>query len=314
MSSALGGGDSPLVSIGMPVYNGERYLEAAVESVLAQTYPNWELVVSDNASTDATEGMLRAYAERDPRIRYYRNAANIGPVPNFNRVFELSHGRYFKWLGVDDTCEPTYLERCLEILGADPSTVIVSPWFDQIDQAGAFIQPQHYLLDLTAPTPHERMAALMRTNIGHELLYGLVRSEVMVRTRLMPPYNGSDRALLAEILLHGQLRMVPEVLWHSRDHPDRSFYVRRKVSHWEPKSASAARLTHLTIAIEMLRGIARAPLSNAERARCTAALARSVLGRSGRLLPIIAREVREVAAARLEAVTRPLNRAARRPD
>ena len=97
----------PTVSIGMPVYNGVPFLNEALDSILAQTYRDFELVISDNASTDETESICRAYAASDPRIRYYRQQENLGAMPNFNRVCELSRGQYFKWAACDDVCSPT---------------------------------------------------------------------------------------------------------------------------------------------------------------------------------------------------------------
>ena len=85
------------VSIGLPVYNGEKYLEQALISILSQTYTDFELIISDNASTDRTQAICREYAAKDPRIRYYCNEENLGAAPNHNRVFELASGEYFKW-------------------------------------------------------------------------------------------------------------------------------------------------------------------------------------------------------------------------
>src|ERR1051326_2036095 len=106
----------PRVSIGLPVYNGQQFLEEAINSLLAQTYSDFELIISDNASTDATEQICRAHAAADPRIRYYRNDKNRGPVWNLNRVFELARGELFKWAAHDDVCAPTLVERCVEVL------------------------------------------------------------------------------------------------------------------------------------------------------------------------------------------------------
>src|SRR5215471_14033382 len=99
------------VSLGLPVYNGQRYLAGAIQAILDQTFSDFELIICDNASTDETESICRDLAARDPRVRYHRNPANIGAAPNFNKTFELSTGEYFKWLAHDDLHEPTYLQR-----------------------------------------------------------------------------------------------------------------------------------------------------------------------------------------------------------
>jgi glycosyltransferase involved in cell wall biosynthesis len=104
------GRDKPRLSIGMPVFNGEKYLKEALDSILAQTYSDFELLISDNASTDRTEQICREYAAKDRRIRYYRNEKNIGAPKNFNRVFELSSGKYFRWATfTHPSAKPNYL-------------------------------------------------------------------------------------------------------------------------------------------------------------------------------------------------------------
>ena len=127
---------TPHVSVGMPVYNGERYIAQAIESILSQTFPDFELIICDNASTDATEGMCLEYAAEDPRVRYYRNDRNRGAAWNHNRVVELARGEYFRWQCHDDYCDATLLERCLAVLHGDPSVVLCYPQFVRVDEQG----------------------------------------------------------------------------------------------------------------------------------------------------------------------------------
>jgi len=110
----------PRVTVGLPVYNGERYLAEAIDSLLTQTFTDFELIICDNASTDRTEAIGREYAARDSRVRYCRNRVNIGLYPNFNLVRGMARGEFFKWLAHDDVCSPAYLERCVEALDAAP--------------------------------------------------------------------------------------------------------------------------------------------------------------------------------------------------
>ena len=116
----------PRVTIGMPVYNGAALVGAALESILAQTLTDFELIISDNASTDATAEVCRSYAAKDRRIRYYRNEKNLGAAPNFNRVVELATNGvpYFKWAAHDDVIAPTFLEKCARVLDAAPQSVV----------------------------------------------------------------------------------------------------------------------------------------------------------------------------------------------
>ena len=108
-------GPVPRVSVGLPVYNGERFLAQAIDSVLQQTHSDLELVISDNASTDRTEEICRSYTTQDSRVRYFRSSANIGACRNFSRVFELSRAPYFKWACYDDICVPGFLEKCVAV-------------------------------------------------------------------------------------------------------------------------------------------------------------------------------------------------------
>src|SRR5260370_42328257 len=111
----------PRVSIGMPGYNGAKYVRRSVQSVLAQDYEDFELLISDNASTDETESICRELAERDGRIRYFRNERNVGASQNFNKVFRLASGTFFKWAAPDDGCHPTMLLRRVAVLERSPA-------------------------------------------------------------------------------------------------------------------------------------------------------------------------------------------------
>jgi len=282
--------DRPRLSIGLPVFNGERFLAAAIGSVLDGSFTDWELIISDNASTDGTEAIGRGFAAQDGRIHYLRNATNVGPLPNFNQVFRASRGEYFKWLAYDDLCGPDLLSRCVEVLDRDPTIVLCSGRFVEIDEHGRSIGEQPYRLDLASTRPHVRLGQLMRTAMGHAILFGVIRASVLRRTRLLATYHGSDRALLAELTLNGRLWEIPEMLWSSRDHPDRSPYVRTTLAGWDP-GPGRGMPTHLVIAANMARIIAAAPLSRAERARCAGELIASLAGRSRDLGPVLAREL-----------------------
>src|SRR5215510_12797807 len=114
---------TPRISIGLPVYNGEKFLREALDSLLTQTFEDFELILSDNASTDETPAICRVYAAADKRVRYVRNAANIGVYRNFNRVFQLASGKYFKWAAADDVCQRDLLAKCLRVLETDSDVV-----------------------------------------------------------------------------------------------------------------------------------------------------------------------------------------------
>src|SRR5437660_501594 len=105
--------DQPLVTIGLAVFEEECYLRGTLESLVAQDYANFRLIISDNASTDGTEGICREFEDRDPRIQYFRSASNVGAIANFNRTFELARGKYFMWAGAHDLWEPTFISTAV---------------------------------------------------------------------------------------------------------------------------------------------------------------------------------------------------------
>src|SRR3981081_3468078 len=114
----------PVVSIGMPVYNGEGFVRQALESILIQDYLNFELIISDNASTDATSKICGG-TPTGTRVRYVRNETNLGASPNHKRVFEMGTGDYLKWAAHDDECLPTFLSRCMSVFGEAPQSVVL---------------------------------------------------------------------------------------------------------------------------------------------------------------------------------------------
>src|SRR5437867_8743488 len=136
----MGSNYTPRVNIGMPVYNGERFLEEAIDSMLNQSFKDFELIISDNASTDRTQEICRAYLARDRRIRYFQNQTNLGATANFNRVFELSSGEYFKLANADDLSAPDLLAKCVAVLDAHPEVVLCYPKTTIIDENGDMIR------------------------------------------------------------------------------------------------------------------------------------------------------------------------------
>jgi glycosyltransferase involved in cell wall biosynthesis len=150
------------VSIGMPVFNGADFIRCSVQSILAQDYQDFELIIADNASTDETESICRELAERDPRIRYYRNDVNLGAARNYNKVFELARGEYFKWAAHDDECHPAMLRRCVEVLDRSPASVaMVYPLAELIDGQGKTLVAPLDRIESRDPRPHRRLARLL---------------------------------------------------------------------------------------------------------------------------------------------------------
>ena len=209
---------SPLVSIGMPVYNGDRYLRLALDSLLAQDYDNFELIISDNASTDKTPEICREYAARDSRIRYYRNPTNLGSSKNFNLVFELSAGEYFMWAAHDDLWDKSYVRKCAEKLQKHPNAVLCSSEVKFINEEGRQFLRVLYNKDLntTGLSVRERVRRLIGTINWYESIYGIIRPEALRKTNLFSDRYGADVVILMELMLLGEFAKVTEPLFDYR--------------------------------------------------------------------------------------------------
>jgi glycosyltransferase involved in cell wall biosynthesis len=265
----------PRVSIGMPVYNGDRFLEEALDSILAQTFKDFELIISDNGSTDRTHEICRAYATKDQRIRYYRNEQNLGGAWNFNRVFKLSTGEYFRWACHDDVCAPELLEQCVEILDCKSSVVLCYPKTIIIDEHGKQIKNYPDDLNLCFPTPHERFKHFhnrYRHGGWCNPLFGVMRASILKLTPLLGSYPSSDRILLAELALLGEYYEVPESLFFRRDHPQTTLRAYRtfkeRMAWYDSAKKGQLHLSKWKCFFEYLATIRRVQMSWSEKVRC----------------------------------------------
>jgi len=214
--------NKPRVSIGMPVYNGEKYLREAVDSILNQTFSDFELIISDNGSTDRTEEICRTYVARDPRIRYYRNEENRGAAWNFNRVFKLSKGEYFKWVAADDVCAPEFISKCVEALESDSSAVLAYTKVLVIDEKSkpltedARVNTSHMQVD--SLKPDKRFSSLLCYSHSCDPVFGVIRNEIFKKTSRLGNFVSSDRVLLAQLSLFGRFIEIPQALFFRRYH------------------------------------------------------------------------------------------------
>lgn len=209
----------------MPVRNGQRFIREALDSLLGQSFEDFEIVISDNASTDRTETICREYASRDPRVRYHRNHRDIGPAPNYNATFDRSRGQYFKWSAHDDVLEKQYLEKCVSALDADDSAVLTYPRTRIIDESGNEIEDYDYKLATDSPDPVRRFAELVLVNHRRHRaveIFGLMRSAALHKTPLQGSYARGDSVLLVRLALLGRFVEVPERLFLSRCHASQS--------------------------------------------------------------------------------------------
>lgn len=266
----------PRVSVGLPIYNGEQHGANAISSLLAQTYEDLELVISDNGSTDATESICREFAARDPRVRYYRSEENHGAAWNFNRVFALAHGKYFKWAAHDDMHDERYVQACVSVLDENPDVAFAFPRTRVIDGDGKEIGTTQHHLHSDSTDPVVRFAELSRLDYSCEFMFGLTRSAILRSTQLIAGYADSDRVLLAEIGLHGRYVEVPEYLFLHRQHPMRAtrhFKSRQTRSVlMNPALAGKAPFAYTRELFGFAAAVRRAPIKPAQRLRCHARL------------------------------------------
>lgn len=264
----------PRVSVGMPVFNGERYVKAALDAVLAQTFRDFELIISDNASTDATGEICREYAARDSRIRYSRNDENIGSARNGNRTIQLATAKYFKSAHHDDLCAPEFLARCVEVLEQHPATILCYPQTRVIDERGDFVSDPADGLDLRAPDPVERYRAFHRRFRGGNWwinpMFGVMRTEAIRKTRLEGSYCASDVVLLSELALLGQFYELPERLLYRRRHPEGSGYLDpwEKAVFVDPVNKGRILLPRWKLIFELARALQSSDLSFNDKLRC----------------------------------------------
>ena len=261
----------PMVSIGLPVYNGEAYLRQALDSILAQTFGEFELIISDNASNDRTEMICREYAAIDTRIRYHRQTRNRGVTWNFRQVVLLSSGKYFLWTSHDDLLAPSYVDRCVALLEHNPSVVLCYSDPVNIDEAGARFEPGCPLkADLARP--HQRFRELIGLSHNCVALFGMIRADVLKKTSIHGDFSDGDRCVLVELALLGDFHQIPEYLFFHREHSGR-------FTHKHPSRQELTRLAnpdqfarlvfpHFRILKEYAVSVRHAPLSGAERFRC----------------------------------------------
>lgn len=227
--------ECPRVSIGLPVYNGERFLSEVLSNFLGQTFSDLEIVVCDNASTDGTERICREFAQSDARVRYYRNQENLGANPNFNKAFYLSKSPLFKWAAHDDIYDRTYLESCVGILDANPDVVLAHSATSFIDETGTTFpydnltscyvdpytgvhqRPDHPSIGNSVHPAERFWQVLARARWGSHM-FGLMRREALGQTQLLLNFAGSDRAMLAELALLGRFQSSPDILFKKRFH------------------------------------------------------------------------------------------------
>lgn len=278
-----GTGETPLVSVGLPVYNGEAFLEDAIESILGQTLDDFELIISDNASTDRTPEICQRYAASDPRIRYFRQPENLGASPNYDFTFYQARGRYFRWAAHDDVIEPTMLEACVEALEANSEIQLAFPRTLRIDSTGETVgkYPDYSRMRLMSARPSVRFGDMICCMHNCVAFFGVSRRDILATTALHAPHEDSDRHLLAELALKGPLYEVPEYLFKRRHHPgaySQSVRLGQRMAWWDTKQADKVTFPEWNSLRIYLRLIRQSDVPTSERRACFLQLVRWLFG------------------------------------
>ena len=272
----------PLVSIGLPVFNGENFIEAAVDSILKQTLTDFELIIADNASTDRTQAICESFAGSDNRVVYRRNAKNIGAAKNFNLVFKLSSGTFFKWAAHDDLLDPNFLAKCVAAIDEEPSIVLSFSRVINIDEQGRKLgRYPDQLGRVMSHSTQERFKNLILNDQWCFEVFGLIRSDALARTNLIGSFVSSDAVLRAELGLLGRFRIIQEDLFFNRDHPQRSIRSlqghHQRATWFDPLNHRRIQLPQWRVLDEYYRCIQRSPLVPEVRRRCYLTLLQWVL-------------------------------------
>lgn len=255
------GWGQPKISIAIPVFNGAAYIESCIDSILDQTFTDFELLVVDNASTDDTVARVSAYVERDSRVRLIRNPKNVGAAENYNIGFRNTHGEFVKWSACDDRISPNFLQDCLEVLEADRGIALAFGNTQGIDENGDIVPyVGHHAPSIESDDPAVRFERALTQSGTCFPIFGLFRRSQLEKTMLHRPYYGSDRALLAEVALFGDFKLVEKAVFYNREHQERSINIDDKLqrSFWQNGQKSRrASAEHINLALHLFQ-IARA--------------------------------------------------------
>jgi hypothetical protein len=273
---------APLVTIGMPVYNGERHMRAALESLLAQDYSNFELVISENGSTDATRDICREYASRDPRVRVHHQPQHISAIENFTSVLALARGEYFMWAAVDDLWYPAFVREAAEELDRNPDAGVAMSAVDRIWDTGEAMDQIRFVGrdDINGKGYYKTIKACTSPKKYNLFVYGLFRTELLRGAmQVIPQVPNWDRLLVCQVALAAPLRYIDQVLHTRTNH--------RKPSHVRLPDEPFNRMTRMDPWVEaktlgeLARMLVRSPVIPWPR---KAAFAPLVLSRYGWLL------------------------------
>ena len=259
---------APTVSIGVPVFNGERHLRSAIESLLGQSFGDFELIISDNASVDSTRDLCEEYVRRDSRVRYHRQSTNIGVARNWNFVARAGRGRYFKWASSNDTCEPSMLAQCVKALEENPGVALCYGRTRLIDDGGGTIELYKDDLEIMEERASDRFRTLKFKLALNNAQSGLIRMAALRRSGLVRTYIAGDLPLMAEIALQGKWLLLPDYLLNRRMSEgsfSRLLSRQELVNFWNPGAGSKGGLDTLRLHRDYIASVLRAPVPLRDR-------------------------------------------------
>ena len=278
----------PLISVGLPVYNGEGFLAQTLDSILSQTLTDFELIISDNGSVDGSRGIAESYARRDGRIRVVQSDINRGAAWNYKCVLDLARGKYFRWAPADDLFAPESLACCAEVLDQHPEAVLCYPKTTLIDAHGEIIRPYNDNLDLRQASPVERYKATIKQLGLTNVIYGLMRTDVLRQTRLIRNFPGADLIFVAELSLFGQFHEIDRPLFFRRMHAGASSSIQSQdgqQAFMDPQVRRRKVFARLwRHSFENIRSVLHAPLKAPERVRLLQFLLRGMIASRDQLV------------------------------
>jgi len=285
------------VIVGLPVYNGQKYLGAAIESHLAQTFGDFDLVISDNGSTDATAEICSDYAKKDERVKYLRSPENRGILWNHRRVMDEigSATRYFRWAGADDVMEPTLLQTMVDVLDTRAEVVAVMPDTKNIDDRGEVIGAASRTLDFQSPDVFQRAHDILVANYQHVIAYGLLRVSTLNVMRTRPDYFGWDPVFAWELALRGQMVQTEGPALLRRFHVGSISHVKtsKELRKWvEPNSKAGMSFPHWNWTYERARVLMACPMSTRDRLRIGKLVLRDARWQRAKLLRDVTQALR----------------------
>jgi glycosyltransferase involved in cell wall biosynthesis len=261
---------APRVSLALPVYNGGEYLRETLEAVRAQTFTDWELVISDNGSTDETLDIIREFAGMDDRISYRVHPENVGAHRNYNSIVPHVRGEYFKWLAHDDVIAPTFIERCVEILDARPEVVLVFAATVRIDEEGEVIGELRTTVSYESDSPYERLCAYIGDRMKSPQIFGVMRRSTLLETPLLRSYRASDFTFLQEMSMRGRFAYIDEPLFFYRFHTRRhSASSAEEQVAWYNPGQRVPMMWHWSQLGGLLDAIRRVPMGKGDKVRST---------------------------------------------